>query len=203
VNLARVVFATRATVRPGGGRVLARLRPTAPLGGAPTQLRIVAQKVARGRLYVRVLLPQRPNGAAGWVSDDDLALRRSRWRVRIDRRGRSLTVFRDGRAVKRHRVVVGKPSSPTPGGELAISELLPQRPMDDFLGTWVLPLTAYSGTYRQFQGGRGRVAMHGRSGAALRDPLGSAASHGCIRVANRAIGWIARRVPAGTAVGIR
>lgn len=202
-NLARVAFPTRATVRPGLGRVLARPQPIAPLGGAPTQLRVVAQKVVRGRLYVRVLLAQRPNGAAGWISDDDLVLLRSRWRLRIDRRRRSVTVFRDGRVVKRHRVVVGKASSPTPRGEFAISELLPQRPMDDFLGTWVLPLTAYSGTYRQFGGGPGRVAMHGRSGASLRDPLGSAASHGCIRMANGAIGWIAGHVPAGTVVFIR
>lgn len=203
VNLARVVFPARATARPGGGRVLARPRPMAPLGGAPTQLRVVAQKVVRGRLYVRVLLAQRPNGAAGWISDDDLALTRARWRVRIDRDARRLAVLREGRVVKRHRVVVGKPSSPTPRGEFALSELLPQRPTDDFLGTWVLPLTAYSGTYRQFKGGPGRVAIHGRSGASLRDPLGSAASHGCIRVDNRAIGWIARHVPAGAAVSIR
>ncbi len=203
VNLARIVFPTRATAGPGRGRVLARPQPTAPLGGAQTQLRVVAQKLVRRRLYVRVLLPQRPNGAAGWISDDDLLLLRSRWRVRIDRRRRALTVFRDGRVVKRHRVVVGKPSSPTPRGEFAISELLRQRPMDDFLGAWVLPLTAYSGTYRQFGGGPGRIAIHGRSGASLRDPLGAAASHGCIRVGNRDIGWIASRVPAGTAVSIR
>lgn len=202
-NLARVLFATRATAGPGRGRVVARPRPTTALGGAATQLRVVGQKVVRGRLFVRVLLPQRPNGARGWISDDAVVLLRSRWRVRIDRSARILAVTRDGRRVKRHRIVVGKPSSPTPRGEFAISEMLPQRPADGFLGRWVLPLTAYSGTYRQFEGGPGRVAIHGRAGASLRNPLGSAASHGCIRMSNRAVGWIAKHVPAGSAVIIR
>jgi lipoprotein-anchoring transpeptidase ErfK/SrfK len=34
----------------------------------------------------------------------------------------------------------------------------------------------------------------------LSDPLGSASSHGCVRLANRAIAWIAERVPPGTPV---
>lgn len=202
-NIARVVFPTRATVRPGRGRVVARLRPLAPLGGGPTQLRIVAQKVVRDRLYVRVLLAKRPNGAAGWISGDDVVLLRSRYRVWINRTHRTLSVTRAGRRIKRFKAVIGKPSSPTPRGEFAITELLAQRPPDDFLGTWILPLTAYSGTYREFDGGPGRVAIHGRAGASLLDPLGSAASHGCIRISNQAVGWLARRVSPGTAVIVR
>jgi lipoprotein-anchoring transpeptidase ErfK/SrfK len=46
------------------------------------------------------------------------------------------------------------------------------------------------------------VAIHGRGGASLRDPLGSARSHGCIRIPNRAVEWLARRVVPGTPVDV-
>jgi lipoprotein-anchoring transpeptidase ErfK/SrfK len=35
-----------------------------------------------------------------------------------------------------------------------------------------------------YGGGPGRVAIHGRAGASLLDPLGTARSHGCIRIDN-------------------
>jgi hypothetical protein len=65
---------------------------------------------------------------------------------------------------------------------------------DDFLGRWVLTLTAHSDVLRRYDGGDGRVALHGRGGESLRDPLGSAASHGCIRISNAAIASIVRRI---------
>jgi len=202
-DIARVLFYTRATARPAGGRVLAALAPTAPHGGGPTQLRVVAQRVIRGALRVRVLLPQRPNGAAGWISGDDVALLQTPYRVWIDRAKRTVAVTFRGRRVKRFAAVVGRSQSPTPAGQFAISELLAQRPSHPLLGGWVIPLTAFSGTYLEFGGGPGRIAIHGRAGALLGDPLGSAASHGCIRIANEAIAWIAHRVPSGAAVTIR
>jgi lipoprotein-anchoring transpeptidase ErfK/SrfK len=55
----------------------------------------------------------------------------------------------------------------------------------------------------RFDGGDGQVALHGRGGASLLDPLGSARSHGCVRLANGAIDWIAGHVPVGAPVRIR
>jgi lipoprotein-anchoring transpeptidase ErfK/SrfK len=49
----------------------------------------------------------------------------------------------------------------------------------------------------------GRVAIHGRAGGSLLDPLGTPASHGCIRIDNQAVGWLAQHVPAGSPVNIR
>jgi lipoprotein-anchoring transpeptidase ErfK/SrfK len=54
-----------------------------------------------------------------------------------------------------------------------------------------------------YGGGPGRVAIHGRGGASLRDPLGSARSHGCVRIPNRAVAWLAERAAPGTPVDIR
>ena len=48
----------------------------------------------------------------------------------------------------------------------------------------------------------GTVGVHGRGGASLLDPLGSARSHGCIRLANTAIDWLAHAVGAARLPGI-
>jgi lipoprotein-anchoring transpeptidase ErfK/SrfK len=71
------------------------------------------------------------------------------------------------------------------------------------LGPWTLPLTIMSNVLENYGGGPGRVGIHGRAGASLLDQLGSARSHGCIRVDNRHISWLAAHVPAGTPVAIR
>jgi lipoprotein-anchoring transpeptidase ErfK/SrfK len=63
-----------------------------------------------------------------------------------------------------------------------------------FLGSWVLALTAHSRVLAHFDGGDGRVALHGRGAASLADPLGTAASHGCVRLSNAAIDWLVRRI---------
>jgi lipoprotein-anchoring transpeptidase ErfK/SrfK len=55
---------------------------------------------------------------------------------------------------------------------------------------------------QEFGSGDGRIGIHGRGGASLADPLGSAASHGCIRLANSAIESIVRRVGADGLSGI-
>ena len=63
--------------------------------------------------------------------------------------------------------------------------------------------TAFSDVLDDYGGGPGRIAIHGRGGASLRDPLGTARSHGCLRVANPDVSWLVRHVPRGTPVNIR
>jgi hypothetical protein len=64
-------------------------------------------------------------------------------------------------------------------------------------------LTAYSPTLKSYGGGPGQVALHGRDGSNLADPLGSARSHGCIRIPNIGISLLARVAPEGTPVDVR
>ena len=96
--------------------------------------------------------------------------------------------------------VIGKPATPTPGGLYAIYEKLPQPDPKGFLGPWALHLTAFSDVIFNYGGGPGRVAIHGRDGTSLADPLGSSASHGCVRVDDANIIWMARVIPLGTPV---
>jgi hypothetical protein len=101
------------------------------------------------------------------------------------------------------RAVVGAPATPTPRGLAAIYERNRQPDAAGFLGPWALPLTILSNVLENYGGGPGRVGIHGRAGASLLDSLGSARSHGCIRINNRHVSWLASHVPAGTPVLIR
>jgi lipoprotein-anchoring transpeptidase ErfK/SrfK len=121
-------------------------------------------------------------------------------------RTRTVTLLRAGERVAAYRAVVGTPATPTPRGLFALVDAYRGDPSDVF-GSWVLTLTAHSDVLQRYDGGDGRVALHGRGGASLRDPLGSAASHGCVRLSNAAIGSIVRRIGldavAGTPVRVR
>ena len=111
-------------------------------------------------------------------------------------------VYVDGRLRDSFRAVIGKPATPTPDGLAAIYERDRQPDPNGFLGPWALPLTALSNALRSFGGGPGRIAIHGRGGSSLLNPLGSAASHGCIRIDNRPVTWLATHVPQGAPVQI-
>jgi hypothetical protein len=168
---------------------------------APALLVLRATRDGEQRCWLRVRLPSRPNAAAAWVRADRVLLRRTRWRLTVSRGDRALRVHRNGEVRRRFRVVVGAPGTPTPRGLFSIVGVWRWNPAD-FLGSYILPLTAHSNVLQEFGGGDGRVGVHGRGGASLLDPLGSARSHGCVRLANHAIEWLVRRVGARGLPGV-
>jgi RimJ/RimL family protein N-acetyltransferase len=98
-------------------------------------------------------------------------------------------------------VAVGKPGTETPRGrDFAIAERIPTGDPGHFLGPVVLPITGYSEVLNEFAGGNGRVAIHGTS---LPELIGSAVSHGCIRMYNRDVVRLARLAQPGTPLTIR
>ena len=164
-------------------------------------LMVVARaRAGHGRCWLEVRLPWRPNGSAGWINADKVLIAPTPWRIVVSTTRHTLTLFRAGKAVRTLSVVVGKPSTPTPDGLFAVWWAIPWHP-DDFLGSWVLELTAHSDVLRQFDGGDGTVGIHGRGGASLQDPLGSALSHGCVRLSNGAIDWLVRAIGLGRLPG--
>jgi hypothetical protein len=160
-----------------------------------------AARDRKGRCWLRVRLPSRPNDDAAWVNADRVLLRPTPWRIVVSRRARTISVFRDGDRLRRFRAVIGAPPTPTPDGLFSIVGVWPWNPAD-FLGSYILPLTAHSHVLQEFGGGDGRVGIHGRGGSSLLDPLGAARSHGCVRLANGAIEWIVREVGARGLAGI-
>ncbi|HKZ13091.1 MAG TPA: L,D-transpeptidase [Solirubrobacterales bacterium] len=198
-HLARLVAPTRALSGPGEGRVVTKLAPLAEWGGGEVQLLVLRSAVRDGRRWLQVRLPERPNSAAGWIREDLTRVSSTPWRIELSTALAQVTVERRGRVVKRFAAVVGKPSTPTPRGLFAIDEPIRQ-PAGSELGPWALFLTAHSRVLDDYGGGPGRIAIHGRAGPLLADPLGSHASHGCIRVANRNVRWLRRIAVPGTPV---
>lgn len=173
---------------------------TRPLTGAPTVLPVLGRARANGRPWVRVLLPQRPNSSSAWIPADGTQAGSTSWSVIVDRSERRARVQWRGRTVRSFSVVVGARSTPTPLGSFFVAERVHQ-PRGTATGPWALALSAYSNVLQEFDGGRGQIALHGRAG--LRDPLGTAASHGCVRLDDAAVTWLAAHLDAGAPVTIR
>jgi lipoprotein-anchoring transpeptidase ErfK/SrfK len=150
-------------------------------------------RTARRHCWLPVRLPRRPNAAKGWIDAKRVKLEENPWRIAVSTRRRRLMLYSAGVLIRTARVVVGKPSTPTPVGLFAVVSAIRWHP-NAFLGSWVLELTAHSGVLRDFDGGDGTVGIHGRGGASLLDPLGSARSHGCIRLANQTIDLLVRTI---------
>lgn len=193
------VLARTSLTRSDGGH---RLQAQTAWSGQAQYLLVLAGAVQGGRQWVKVLLPSRPDGSTGWVPRDKVVLGHTPYWIQVSTGSRQVSVFRDGRRIRGFRAVVGAPATPTPHGLAAIYERDPQPDPHGFVGPWVMALTLLSHKLDHFEGGEGRVAIHGRDGASLLDPLGSARSHGCIRVADAEVRWMAAHVPAGTPVRV-
>jgi lipoprotein-anchoring transpeptidase ErfK/SrfK len=201
----RIVVPTLARAAPRReARPAMRLGTGARWNGGPVSLLVLdAARDRTGRLWLRVLLPRRPNGTTGWIAAERAVVTRTRWRVVVDVDRRTVSLLHDGRVRGSWPAVVGAPSTPTPRGLFAVGERIRQPDANGFIGSWAVHLTAYSEVLDNYGGGPGTIGIHGRGGASLWDPLGSAASHGCIRIDNDPVSLLARRALEGTPVRIR
>jgi hypothetical protein len=201
-HLARLVAPTWARRQPGKIPAVMKVSPLAEWGGGRVQYLVLRSKLVDGRRWLRVRLPERPNTAAGWIPADITRDSTTPWRIVVSTSRSEVTVERAGHRVRSFAAVVGKPSTPTPHGLFAIDEPIRQ-PAGSELGPWALFLTAHSRVLDDYGGGPGRIAIHGRAGPLLADPLGTPASHGCIRIANARVRWLARIAVNGTPVEVR
>jgi len=197
---AGIVQGVEAWSQPDAGRKVWHVAPQTSWSAEPQVLLVLGSAVRDGQEWLQVLLPIRPDGTTGWIPRAYADLIHTPYWVEVDTATRTVTIDRDGLQIERYRAVVGKPSTPTPDGLAAIYEKDPQSDPTGFLGPWALPLTVLSNVLYNFGGGPGRVAIHGRDGTSLLNPLGTAASHGCIRIDNDPITWMAQHLPAGTPV---
>ncbi|MDQ8043622.1 MAG: L,D-transpeptidase family protein [Patulibacter sp.] len=200
---ARLVVPVTVRAKPSrSARRITSLKPFGSWNGGPVVLQIAQVKMVGTVRWLRVRLPIRPNGATGWLPQSAVEVRKLRYRVIISRAAHSLTVLKDGKRVASTKVVVGAPGTPTPRGSFAVLEVVRQ-PKGEDIGPWALHLTAHSDVLENFGGGPGRVAIHGRSGDLLKDPLGTSRSHGCIRASNAFITYLHTVAVEGTPVEIR
>ncbi len=201
-TLAGIVVPVEARSRPGTGKRVWWVGTETSWSFEPQVLLVLGSAYHHGREWLRVLLPIRPDHTTGWIPRDNTVLLWTRYWITVDTHARTVSIYHDGRQLHRFQAVIGKPATPTPDGLAAIYEKDPQPDPRAFLGPWALPLTVFSNVLYNFGGGPGRVAIHGRDGPSLADPLGSARSHGCIRIDNAPITWMARNIPQGSPVQI-
>jgi lipoprotein-anchoring transpeptidase ErfK/SrfK len=182
-------------------RVIEPVAAVRPLTKVRTVLPVMGAVMGKdGNRWVHVRLPGRPSGHTGWILADQTIRSSSEWRIVVQVSTHSVTVYRDGFAVRAFQAVVPKASTPTPYGQFFVEEGLAISP-PGVGGPFALAISARSDIFQEFEGGPGQIAIHGTDG--LSDPLGSAASHGCIRVSPSAITWLARRIGAGVPVTVQ
>lgn len=179
----------RRTGSVAGRRPLTRVRTVLPLLGA-------AGDGEHRRLHVR--LPGRPAGRTGWIAAGRTRRASTSWAVRVDLSARRVTVRYAGRVARRFTAIVGKPSTPTPRGRFFVEEGLALGGSAG--GPFALATSARSDVLQEFEGGPGQIALHGMGG--LSGAPGTAVSHGCVRLGDRAIRWLAARVGAGVPLRI-
>jgi lipoprotein-anchoring transpeptidase ErfK/SrfK len=149
--------------------------------------------------WLRVRLPGRPNGSTGWIRRQGTTVALTTWHIVVDTARRRVVVFRSGKIVKIVRAVVGKPSTPTPAGTFFVEEAVRLLP-GDAGAPFALALSARSDVLQEFDGGPGQIALHGL--ANVGGTLGTAVSHGCVRLDTDAIRWLVGRIGAGVPVTV-
>ncbi len=170
-----------------------------PLTGVRTVLPVLDRSLSPGgQAWVRVRLPGRPNGHEGWIRAYRTRLTSTAWRLSLDLSARQVTAYHFGHVSRRFSAVVGKPSTPTPTGRFFIEEAVDLSLQVG--GPFALATSARSEVLQEFEGGPGQIALHGTNG--LSGALGSAASHGCIRLSTDAITWLVTRVGRGVPLTI-
>ncbi len=172
----------------------------APITGASTVVPVVGHATAsNGVRWLKVMLPGRPNSATGWIAKPGTRASATAWRLALRTSTRKLRVYRRGRLVRTFTVVVGKPATPTPTGRFFVEESI-LMPRGSAGAPYALATSARSNVLQEFEGGPGQIALHGVQN--LGGTPGTAVSHGCVRLADRAIRWLAARVSPGVAVTI-
>jgi hypothetical protein len=189
----------------GSHRIRAAPTPRSALLGvvpaiAPiTHDRTVLPVLAHRGPWLKVRLPGRPNGHTGWIARAGTLQWATNWHLVVNRSRRHVSVYRSGRLVRVFKAIVGKPSTPTPAGEFFVEESIALRSYD--VGApFALALSARSEVLQEFDGGPGQIALHGLSNVG--GLLGTAASHGCIRLDDAAMRWLAVRIGTGTPVTV-
>jgi lipoprotein-anchoring transpeptidase ErfK/SrfK len=192
-----ILIEAHTAVLPAGTR---RVAASQPVTGEQTSLPVLARRVSEdGIAWLLVMLPGRPNGTRGWIEQRGTRRATTGWRVRVETTRRRLLVYRDGRLIRDFAAVVGTPSTPTPHGHFFVEESV-RVASGSAGGPFALALNAHSEVLRTFGGGSGQIAIHGM--ANLDGAVGTASSHGCVRLADRAIRWLAAHVAPGVPVDI-
>jgi hypothetical protein len=178
-------------------RTFARLHPRTEDGLPEVYEALQQQTNASGATWIQIRLPMRPNGRTGWVPASALGrLHTVHTQLVIQRRKLRATLYRDGRAVFRAPIGIGRPGLPTPAGHFYVRERLRIPGGAGAYGPLAFGTSAYSPKLTDWPGG-GVVGIHGTNEP---QAVPGRPSHGCVRLRNRDILRLGRLMPVGTPV---
>ena len=182
----------------GSARRIAALRYRTEDGPLETYLALESAVDTRGRTWIHIRLPGRPNGRTGWVNRDSLGpLFEVTTMLRVNRTTLRATLYKRGKVIWTSPIGVGKASTPTPAGRYWIRSRLKGLGGGTVYGPWAFGTAAYS-RLSDWPGG-GVIGIHGTNEPQL---IPGRPSHGCIRVPNPKVRQLARLMPVGTPVRI-
>ncbi len=137
---------------------------------------------------------------AGWIDAASTKLSSTSLHVVVEVRSRRVVVYDAGVKTRSLPAIVGRPSTPTPRGDYFVEESM-RLPASHSGAPFALALSARSSVLQEFEGGPGQIAIHGVQN--IGGTLGSAVSHGCVRLATADVTWLATTIDAGIPVTIR
>ena len=178
---------------PGGERVT-RLGPKSRWGG-PAILAVTERRPG----WVGVLHHDLANGKTGWLPADAVKVMREPWSLEVDLSARRGLVRLHGEVVDRFDVAIGRPEAPTPTGTFGVTDRLTTKPGSPY-GCCILALSGTQPKPPPGWPGGNRIAIHGTT---KEDSIGTPASAGCLRMRDREIRKLMRRIPVGARVEIK
>lgn len=163
--------------------------------GSPTVFGVVREQDG----WAGVSTPKLANGRLGWIRLDGDRLKAgwTRMSIVVDLSQRVAQLRKDDAVVRTFPVTIGAPGAETPTGRFAVTDNF-RGDLNPVYGCCAVALSATQPNVPSGWLGGNRIAIHGTSG-----PLGVAASHGCVRAADRDVRALVDRVPLGTPVFIR
>lgn len=169
--------------------------------GFPSSYLLLAERPdSRGREWVQVRIPGRPNGRTGWVLRGALgSFHLTHQLIIVNRATLHMYFYDNGKRLWSAPVGIGAPSMPTPAGRFWIDEWF-ALPASNPYYPYAFGTTDYS-TLTDWPGG-GVVGIHGPYGAPWSAFPGQI-SHGCIRLRVPDDFWLARHAHLGDPVWVK
>ena len=180
-------------------KALTRLRTRTYYGVAERVPLLARTSDALGRTWYQIRYPG-IGSRRGWVRATAVARPHLvRTQLVIDRRRQRIRLNRRGKLLLSVSVGIGTSGSPTPRGRYYIRERVRPGNGNGIYGALAFGTSAYSRHRTDWPGG-GQVGIHGTDQPALIPGL---ISNGCVRLRNRDIRRLGRRLPLGTPLLIK
>lgn len=202
--------ANKTTYKSAGGSRSGSVSRKRPITGEATTLPVLKSLTRGNSTWYQVRLPGRPNSHTGWITSAKTYSWPDTWHIVVAvgpnssgfSNSRRVYVFNHGKLLKNWLVVTGAPGRVTPTGQFFVEENISYHNDPSFPGSpFALATSARSNTFTEFDGGPGQVALHGMGGGLYAKP-GTAVSHGCVRLLNPDITYLAGKILPGTPVTI-